>query len=394
MKPFYAQRLANLKASEIRELLKLTERTDIISFAGGLPAPELFPIAEISEICALVLQQDGQSALQYASTEGYLPLRQWIAHRMNTTLGTSFGEDSILITNGSQQVLDLTGKVFLDEGDVVLCESPTYLAAITAFKAYGCRFVEVPTDEDGMNMNELEAILKRTEHVKILYVIPNFQNPTGRTLALGRRKRLAELAAQYNVVVLEDNPYGELRFEGQALPSVQSFDKEGRVLATGTFSKILCPGFRVGWVAGPEEIVQKYTLVKQGCDLQSNTFTQKIIATYLDRYDIDVHIKTLLQVYKKRRDVALAAMKRLFPAQIRFTHPEGGLFVWVTLPEGMSAQSLLEECVEKKVAFVPGGSFFPDGGHDNTLRINFSTMDEEHIEQGIEILASVLRQHG
>lgn len=394
MKPVYAQRLASLKASEIRELLKLTESSDIISFAGGLPAPELFPVAEISEICAMVLQQDGQHALQYTTTEGYQPLRKWIACRMNSTQGTNFGEDNILITNGSQQALDLTGKVFLDEGDVVLCESPTYLAAITAFKAYGCRFVEVPTDDGGMNMEALAAILKRTEKVKVVYVIPNFQNPTGRTMNLERRKRLAELAAQHNVVVLEDNPYGELRFEGDALPAVQSFDKEGCVLATGTFSKILCPGLRVGWVAGPEEIVQKYTLVKQGCDLQSNTFTQRVIAAYLENYDIDAHITKILQVYRKRRDVTLAAMSRFFTSEVSFTHPEGGLFVWVTAPEGVHTPSLLEECIAKKVAFVPGGSFFPGGGHDNTMRINFSTMDEERIVRGMEILASVLRQYG
>ena len=257
----YAQRISKLKASEIRELLKITEQPDVISFAGGLPAPELFPTEAISDICVSVLAHDGQRALQYATTEGYLPLRQWIAGRMNATLGTAFSEDNILITNGSQQGLDLSGKVFIDEGDVILCESPTYLAAITAFRAYGCRFVEVPTDEDGMRTDDLAKLLETTTRVKAIYVIPNFQNPTGRTMSLERRKRLAELAAQHRVMVLEDNPYGELRFEGEFLPSVQSFDRDGQVISFGSFSKILCPGFSSGWVAGNKNSVQKYVLV-------------------------------------------------------------------------------------------------------------------------------------
>lgn len=393
MNPAYAQRIGTLKASDIRELLKIAENPDIISFAGGLPAPELFPVKAIQEICASVLRQDGQHALQYAATEGHRPLRAWIARRMNATLGTHFDEDNILITNGSQQAIDLTGKVFLDEGDAVLCESPTYLAAITALRAYGCRFVEVPTDDGGMDMDALEALLERTERVKAIYVIPNFQNPTGRTMTLERRKRLAELAAQHNVVILEDNPYGELRFEGDFLPSVQSFDAHGRVLGSGTFSKILCPGFRIGWIAGDKEIIHKYVMVKQGVDLQSNTFAQAVIATFLDRYDIDAHIQSLLAVYKKRRDALLAAMERLFPSEVRFTRPEGGLFAWVTVPEKVNTRALLEDCLEKRVAFVPGGSFFPNGGNENTLRLNFSTMDEERIGQGMAVIAATLREH-
>ena len=393
MKPAYAQRMSGVTASEIRELLKITQNPGMISFAGGLPAPELFPVREISDICTYVLERDGQRALQYATTEGHQPLRKWIARRMNLTSGTHFDEDNILITNGSQQALDLTGKVFIDEGDVVLCESPTYLAAITAFKAYGCRFVEVPTDDGGMKMNELETILERMDRVKVVYVIPNFQNPTGRTMALERRKRLAELAALHNVVVLEDNPYGELRFEGDFLPSVQSFDTDGRVLCTGTFSKTLCPGFRVGWIAGDKEIIRKYVLVKQGVDLQSNTFVQAVIAAYLERHDIDAHIGSLLKVYKKRRDVLLAAMDRLFPPEVRYTRPEGGLFAWVTLPEFVNTRALLEDSLKRNVAFVPGGSFFPNGGNEAAMRINFSNMDEERIEQGIDILAATLREH-
>lgn len=393
MKPTYAHRMSQLKASEIREILKLTENPEVISFAGGLPAPELFPVRELREACCTVLEQDGPRALQYATTEGNQGLRSWIAQRMNTTLGTCFDEDNILITNGSQQALDLSGKVFLDEGDVVLCESPTYLAALSAFRAYGCRFMAVPTDDDGMIMDALASVLEHTERVKIIYIIPNFQNPTGHTMGLERRKRLVELAEQYQVMVLEDNPYGELRFEGKALPAVQSFDKVGLVLSTGTFSKTLCPGLRIGWIAGDKEVIRKYTLVKQGVDLQSNTFTQALIANYLEQNNIDAHIQSMLAVYKKRRDVMLAAMDRLLPQELSFTRPEGGLFVWVSLPEGVNALELLETCIQRKVAFVPGSSFFPNGGHENTLRLNFSTMEEERIEKGISIFAATLREY-
>ncbi len=393
MNPGYARRISGLKASEIRELLKITENPAVISFAGGLPAPELFPVREISAMSALVLERSGRKALQYATTEGFPPLREWIAARMNATLGTRFDKDNVLITNGSQQALDLTGKVFFDEGDVILCESPTYLAAITAFRAYGCRFVEVPTDECGLRTDALESLLERTPRVKAVYVIPNFQNPTGRTMSLERRKRLAELAAACGIMVVEDNPYGELRFEGQALPAVKAFDTQGAVLCTGTFSKILCPGLRIGWIAGDKAIIRKYVLVKQGVDLQSNTFAQSLIAAYLEHYDIDAHIGTLVSAYRKRRDTAVAAMERAFPEGVRFTRPEGGLFAWATTPEGVNTRDLLEDCLGRNVAFVPGGAFFPNGGVENSLRINYSTMEEERIERGIGILAATLREH-
>ena len=243
MKLNFAKRMSYIKASEIREILKVTEQEDVISFAGGLPAPELFPIDEINEINQIVLKEAGTKALQYTTTEGYVPLREWIANRMNERLGTTFDKDNILITHGSQQGLDLSGKVFLDEGDIVLCESPTYLAAISAFKAYGCSFIELPTDGDGMMMDVLEDVLSNTPHIKLIYAIPTFQNPTGKTWSLERRRKLAELSAKYGVAVIEDNPYGELRFEGESLPSIKSFDEAGNILCTGSFSKILLSRF-------------------------------------------------------------------------------------------------------------------------------------------------------
>lgn len=388
-----AKRMSSIKASEIREILKVTEQDDVISFAGGLPAPELFPIQEIEKITEIVLEKQGSKALQYTTTEGYAPLREWIADRMNRQLGTSFDKDNILITHGSQQGLDLSGKVFLDEGDIVVCESPTYLAAISAFKAYGCKFKEIPTDADGMVMEALEETLKTIKDIKLIYVIPTFQNPTGRTWSLERRKKLAELSAKYNIAVIEDNPYGELRFEGEHLPSIKSFDKDGNVLCTGSFSKIFCPGFRIGWIAGDKDLIRKYVLVKQGVDLQCNTIAQMTIAEYMAHYNIDKHISKIVDVYRKRRDVAIDAIKTYFPNDVKYTIPEGGLFTWIELPEHISARELLDKCLEKKIAFVPGGSFFPNNNKENTFRINYSNMPEDKIREGLKTISEVLLQY-
>ncbi|MDD4968716.1 MAG: PLP-dependent aminotransferase family protein [Paludibacter sp.] len=388
----YATRMSYLKASEIREILKVTERPEVISFAGGLPAPELFPVKEIKEVNRIVLDESGHKALQYTTTEGYAPLRTWIADRMNTRLGTSFDRDNILITHGSQQALDLSGKVFLDEEDIVLCESPTYLAAISAFRAYGCEFKEVPTGRDGMILDELEKLLQNTKNVKLIYVIPDFQNPTGKTWNYERRKLLAELAMRYGVIVIEDNPYGELRFEGEPLPSVKSFDSEGYVLCTGSFSKIFCPGYRIGWIAGDKDIIRKYVLVKQGTGLQCNTLAQMEIAKYLELYDIDKHISKMIKTYRLRRNLAVKTMENAFPKGITFTVSEGGLFSWVELPTKINARDVLVKSLERNVAFVPGGSFFPNGGKENAFRINFSNMPDDQIVEGLERLGEVLSE--
>lgn len=387
----FSKRMDNLKASDIREILKVTENPEIISFAGGLPAPELFPVEELKNISRIVLEEDGSKALQYTTTEGHAPLRAWIADRMNAKLGTAFGKDEILLTHGSQQALDLTGKVFLDEGDVVLCESPTYLAAISALKAYGCHFIEVPTDDNGMVIEELEKILEGTERVKVIYVIPDFQNPTGRTWSLERRKGLVAAAQKHEVVIIEDNPYGELRFEGQTLPSVKSLDNTGCVLCLGTFSKIFCPGYRIGWIAGDQKVIEKYIIVKQGTDLQCNTIAQREISKYLELYNIDEHIERIKEVYRRRRDLMVKTMEEEFPPGIQFTRPQGGLFAWVELPEHVNAREVFKCSIEKMVAFVPGEAFFPNGGKFNHFRLNFSNMSEDRIVEGIKRLAQVLR---
>lgn len=387
-----ARRMEILKASEIREILKVTVRPEVISFAGGLPAPELFPVEDIDRAAHAVLQRAGREVLQYSTTEGYAPLRTAIAARLTREGGLQITPDEILITSGSQQGLDLTAKLFLDEGDVVLCESPTYIGMIQAFSVFRPRFVEVATDDDGLIPEDLER--KRREHpeAKLLYAIPNFQNPSGRSWTAARRRVCMEVAARGGLLVVEDNPYGELRFEGEAPPLLKSLDRDGLVLYLGTFSKTFCPGLRIAWIAGPESLIKKFVLLKQGADLHTSTFGQHLLAEYLATCDIDANVERLRTLYRTRRDAMVSAIAREFPAGIRHTRPEGGLFLWVELPTHVNAREVLERCLAKNVAFVPGGSFFPNGGHENTLRLNYSNMPEARIEEGIRRLGAVLRE--
>ncbi len=387
----FASRMEQLKASEIREILKLTQQPNIISFAGGLPAPELFPVEEMRVISDRVLSESGRQAMQYSTTEGYEPLREKIAGRMNRVGVLATAED-ILVISGSQQGLDFSGKIFLDPDDVVVCESPSYLGAINAFKAYQCQFVEVETDNDGMILEDLEEKLKKTDKVKMIYVIPDFQNPSGRTWTLERRKGLLDLASKFDLPIVEDNPYGELRFEGEHVPSLRSMDTEGRVVFLGSFSKTFSPGLRIGWVNAAPELLQKYILVKQGADLQANSMAQRQLDLYMDQYDLDNHIEKIKDVYKKRRDLMMATIEKEFPKEAVCTHPEGGLFTWVELPEHINTRDLMKIAVEREVAFVPGGSFYPNGGRENAMRINYSNMPEDKIVIGIERLGEVLRE--
>ena len=389
----FAKRMEVLKASEIRELLKLTERPEVISFAGGLPAPELFPVEEMKEISKIVLDESGTQALQYSTTEGFPPLREQIANRMNSKNKTNVTKDDILITNGSQQGLDFAGKAFLDEGDIVLCESPSYLGAINAFKSYRPRFIEVPTDKNGMIMEELENILSTTENIKMIYVIPDFQNPTGRTWSLERRKKFMEIINKYEIPVVEDNPYGELRFEGESLPSLKSMDKKGLVIFLGTFSKIFCPGYRLGWTCASQKILNKFILIKQGADLQASTISQREVSKFIDLYDLDKHVEKIKEVYERRRDLMLETMKSEFPEGIEYTHPEGGLFTWVELPSHLDSRVIMQDCLKNNVAYVPGGSFFPNGGKENCFRLNYSNMPDDRIVEGIKRLGEVLKQY-
>ena len=391
MRMKFANRIDSLRASDIREILKITQRAEVISFAGGLPAPELFPVEEIKEISRLLMEESGRVALQYSTTEGYEPLRQKIAARIGRKFQTQASAEEVMITSGSQQALDFTGKLFLDAGDVVLCESPTYLAAISAFRAYQPEFIDVPTDDDGMIIEELERILATTDNVKLVYVIPDFQNPTGRTWSRERRRRFIETVSRYGVAVLEDNPYGELRFEGEILPSIKSMDREGLVIGTGTFSKTFCPGMRIGWLVAAPPVIEKYVLIKQGADLCTSLRNQMEIDLFMERFDFEGNLVRLTELYRQRRNSMVAALEAMMPEGVSFTRPQGGLFLWVTLPERIKAIELLKRCLEQNVAFVPGDSFFPNGGVENTLRLNYSNMPEDRIREGVARLAAAIR---
>lgn len=385
----FSRRMGNMKASEIREILKLTQRPEIISFAGGLPAPELFPVEQMGKVSQKVISTIGREALQYSTTEGYDPLRKHIVYRMSKmSIETTY--ENILVTSGSQQGLEFSGKIFLDPDDIVICESPSYLGAINAFKSYECQFREIQTDEHGMIMSRLEETIKENPNTKFIYVIPDFQNPSGRTWSLERRQKLIEIANKYDLVVVEDNPYGELRYEGKHLPAVKSLDTEGRVVFLGTFSKTFAPGLRIGWVCAEEELLNKYIMVKQGSDLQTSSMSQRELAVYLDDYSLDEHIEKIISVYRGRRDLMIDTMKRTFPSEAKYIVPEGGLFIWVELPEHIDTKELMVKAVEEKVAFVPGGSFFPNSDTRNTMRLNFSNMNEENIVEGITRLGKLL----
>ena len=395
----YAQRTQRMKSSAIRELLKLTEQPDVISFAGGMPAPEVFPVEEIREACDKVLREQGGIALQYGSTEGYLPLREMIA-RHTAHIGIEVTPENILITSGSQQALDLLGKIFVNRGDRVLVESPTYLGALQALNAYGAEYISVRSDDDGMVTDELVGAFRAGP--KFIYVLPNFQNPTGVTLSLERRKKLVQLADHYGVPIIEDDPYGQLRFEGHHLPAVEVLDCQyrpvnggysGNVIYLSTFSKILAPGLRLAWVIAPTEVIHKLTLAKQGADLHTATFNQ-IVAYEVGRGGfLDKYVKHINDVYRERRDTMMDALEEHMPEGVRWTHPQGGLFLWATLPEYMNADEMFAEAVAKKVAFVPGGSFHPNGGGKNTMRLNFSYEKPEKINEGIGRLAMVIKKH-
>lgn len=388
----FAKRMDNMKASDIREMLKLTQKPEVISFAGGLPAPELFPVEEMKLVLAKVMDEYGTVALQYGPTEGFEPLREKILDRMAKLKVDDLTIDNILITSGSQQGLDFMAKAFINPGDVILCESPTYLGAINAFRAYEPRFIEVETDDDGMILEDLEEKLRENDNVKFIYVIPDFQNPSGRTMSIERRKGLVDIANKYNVAVVEDNPYGELRFEGEIYPAIKHYDTEGRVIFLGTFSKIFSPGLRVGWIAADKEVLHKFVLIKQGADLQSSTLDQIAVYKFLEDYDIEAHIEKIKKVYKRRKDLMLNTIREEFPEGIKVTDPDGGLFTWLVLPPHINARELSIKALEKNVAYVPGGSFFPNGGNENTLRVNYSNMEEERIVEGVRRLAQVFKE--
>ncbi|MDO4710404.1 MAG: PLP-dependent aminotransferase family protein [Peptostreptococcaceae bacterium] len=388
----YAERMNYLKPSDIREVMKIiASNPGTISFAGGLPDPALFPFEGILKAAKKVLKEEPVLALQYGMTQGKEDLRETIVELMKREeVETDAG--SISITHGSQQGISLTSMLFLNPGDVVLTENPSYLGAFSAYRPYEIDFVGVDGDKDGMFMDDLEAKIRANGKVKMIYIIPNFQNPTGRTWSLERRKALIEVADRYDLPIVEDNAYGELRFDGERIPSIKSLDTEGRVLYLGSFSKVLAPGLRVGWLCSSKEIAPKFEYLKYGADLQNTELSQMIIQTFLRENDLDDHLNKIKEVYKRRRDRMINEIKHSFPGKAKYYHPEGGMFVWVELPPHINTRELLKKAVAKKVAFVPGGSFYPAGDCESSMRLNFSTMEDDKIAEGIRILGELLHE--
>lgn len=386
--PRYATRMSTVSKSFIREILKVTESPDTISFAGGLPNPLSFPIDAIRAASDKVLREDGKSALQYSTTEGYAPLREWICARY-AKKGVRVGAKNILVTTGSQQGLDLIGKVFLDKGDGAVIERPGYLGAIQALSMFEPKFLPVTLDDDGVNIQELQRALK--QNPKIFYSVPNFQNPSGISYSEEKRRQTAEVMRQTDTIFIEDDPYGELRFMGKQAPSMGTLLQEN-VLLLGSFSKIFSPSMRLGWVYAPDDIMDKLITAKQGADLHTNFFSQRLLYEYLSANDIDAHIETIRALYKRQRDCMVDAIKRYFPRDVKCTEPEGGMFLWATLPGGQSALKLFDAAIAKNVAFVPGDPFYVDAEHVSTLRLNYTNSDEAAIEEGIKRLATVIKE--
>ncbi len=389
----FAERMDEIKASDIRELLALTNKPEIISFAGGLPAPELFPVDKIKAATDAVLDENGRAALQYGPTDGILRLREQICERLLAKNSIHTDPKNIIITAGSQQGLDYVARLYVNPGDVVLMESPSYLGAINAFQLSQPNFVEVPTDDGGMIMEELDKILATTDKVKMIYVIPDFQNPSGRTWSLERRKKFMEIVNKYEVIVIEDNPYGELRYKGEFLPSLKSMDTKGLVIYLGTFSKILAPGYRLAWICASDEIIEKVNLIAQAAVLQTSTTSMMIVSKFIDMFDLDEHVETVRAAYEHRCNVMMDAMKQYFPKEVKFTIPDGGLFTWAELPEYIDTKVMATEALAQNVAYVPGLGFFPNGNNHHCMRLNYSCMPDDRIIEGIKRLAKVIENN-
>jgi 2-aminoadipate transaminase len=381
---------SSLEASVIRELLKISNKKGIINFAGGLPAAELFPIEQINECIDAVMTNHPAQALQYSISQGAIELRELIADRVSQQ-GLPVTAENILITTGSQQGLDLIGRVFLDPGDYVLTELPTYLGALQAFNFYQCRYCPVEMDDDGIIIDQIEERIEEFSP-KFIYSVPNFQNPSGITLSYQRRKALMNLVFEHRIPLIDDNPYGELRYSGEAVPSLRGIGGDA-VVQLGTFSKLISPGLRIGWVCAPVSAIKVIEKAKQAVDLHTTTFTQYIAAEFLRRGFLEPHIEKIKTSYAKKRDTMVSAMKEYFPESVRWPYPDGGLFLWVQLPEYVSATLVFRDAVDKGVAFVPGRSFHPDKSGDNTFRLNFASSSFENIVEGIKRLGSVLHEH-
>lgn len=390
MTDLFAKRMDNVHKSFIREILKITENPEVISFAGGLPHPDFFPVKAIADATEHLLKKEGSTVLQYSTTEGYLPLREYIAARYKKRFNITISPDEILITNGSQQALDLLGKIFIDTGDHVLLERPSYLGAIQSFSLYKPQFHQVELMEDGVDIEALEHLLAQ-HPIKLFYGMPNFQNPSGISYSEEKRQAMAECLKQHNTVFIEDDPYGELRFQGSSLPSMRHYLGDQCVIL-GSFSKTVAPALRLGWICANPEIMEKLLVVKQASDLHSNYFAQRVVHQYLQEHNLDDHIALIQKTYGEQRNLMLKAIAEHFPEEVSTTHPEGGMFLWVMLPKHLAAMDLLNYATELNVAFVPGEAFYVDKARPNTLRLNFSNASAEQIEIGIKRLAQAIKR--
>ena len=373
-------------------ILKAAADPKIISFAGGLPAPELFPVEGMKEATDKVYAEHGQQALQYGAAKGVTELRELILKRVKEKENVDAKLENVMVTTGSEQAIDLVGKAFINPGDTVLVEEPTYLCALDVFRSYGANFVSVPMDDDGMKMDALEEALKAHPETALVYTVPNFQNPTGRTMPAERRKKFAELAAKYDVPVLEDNPYGDIRFAGEHVPSVKSFDHAGKVFYMSTFSKILAPGFRLGWLVADPKVIEKLTVLKQSADLHTDNLVQYVVTEVFQENDVDAHVKEISDLYGKRKQLMIDGIKKYFPKDVKYTNPEGGMFLWVEVPGVTDTVELFKQCLEHNVAFVPGDPFFAGKPQPGTFRLNYSNMQEDQIEVGLKRLGEALSQ--
>ncbi len=384
-----------MKRSAIRELLKLTQRSDIISFAGGLPSPDSFPIDQLKEISCEVLDTEGAQALQYGATEGDARLREILVERYQNE-GLKLSLNNLVITTASQQALDLIPKIFINPGDKIICGLPSYLGGLSAFSTYGAQMVGIKLDDKGMRADlleqELEKMKANGEKPKFIYIIPDFQNPAGITMPESRRLEIIELARRFDVLIVEDSPYRELRFDGEPQRTMYELDGTGHVILLGTMSKIFVPGFRIGWVVAHEDIIDKIVMAKQATDLCTAPFVQKIAAKYIDKGYFDENLKKIIDSYRIKRDAMLEAFRKYMPEGVSWTEPEGGLFLFLTLPEGMKSEDLFKIAIEQKVAFVLGHVFHCDGSGQNTMRLNFSFMSKEKNDEGVKRLADAVRQ--
>ncbi|ART82920.1 aspartate aminotransferase [Oceanisphaera profunda] len=390
MQPFFAQRFAKVEPSFIREILKVAMNPDVISFAGGLPNPAFFPHEQLAVASTKVLQNHSNGALQYAATEGFAPLRQYIADRYFKQYGMQVSPDNILITNGSQQALDLLGKVLVNEGDNLIIEEPGYLGAIQALSVYQPNFQGVALNDDGLDLAELDTLLAEPNHARMLYGVTNFQNPTGLSYSLENRQAVAERLIKHDVLMIEDNPYGELRFEGEHLPPIAKLAPDNVVLL-GSFSKVVVPSFRLGWMLMPDWLCQKVTIAKQASDLHTNGFVQQVLHSYLQENDLDEHIERIRTVYGRQKVAMENALLKYCPG-IEFTRPEGGMFLWLKLPQHINAMELFDVAIKENVAFVPGQPFYVRPDILNTARLSYAGADEATIEEGIKRLGRVISQ--